>query len=121
MAMMMKQGLLVGIPCLHSLSPKTPSFKRRIFQLNNKWCGEEEEATALLKRLFIRKKPNKASECVAIDFKLNQILLNSGSVEIQMYQRKIRKQIYRERVHLLRCLFNGFITQLCQENKEADL
>ncbi|XP_016493396.1 protein FLUORESCENT IN BLUE LIGHT, chloroplastic isoform X2 [Nicotiana tabacum] len=72
MAMMMKQGLLVGSPCLRSLShsfffsPKNPPLKHNIFQLSNKWREE-----ALLKKL-IQKIPKKASECIGIDFKFRQ-------------------------------------------------
>lgn len=58
---MMKQGLVIGSPCLHFFSTKTPSFKQPIFQ---KWREEEEEA--LLKKLFIQKKIKKI---VPIDFK----------------------------------------------------
>ncbi|XP_047269390.1 protein FLUORESCENT IN BLUE LIGHT, chloroplastic isoform X2 [Capsicum annuum] len=60
MAMMMKQGLLIGSSCPHFLSPKIPSFKQPIFHLTNK-CREEEKEV-----LFVQKKIKKF---LAIDFK----------------------------------------------------
>ncbi|PHU13456.1 Protein FLUORESCENT IN BLUE LIGHT, chloroplastic [Capsicum chinense] len=60
MAMMMKEGLLIGSSCPHFLSPKIPSFKQPIFHLTNK-CREEEKEV-----LFVQKKIKKF---LAIDFK----------------------------------------------------